>query len=43
MIVTYNHMPLYYWVNDMKAGDTTGQGVGSVWYVVNPDGEPVGR
>ena len=41
-IVTYNKMPLYYWVNDKKAGDTTGQGVGSVWYVVAPDGKPVG-
>jgi predicted lipoprotein with Yx(FWY)xxD motif len=39
MIVTYNHMPLYYYYKDTKAGDTTGQGVGSVWYVVSPDGE----
>jgi len=42
MIVTYNHMPLYYWVNDTKPGDDSGQGVGSVWYVVAPDGKPVG-
>jgi predicted lipoprotein with Yx(FWY)xxD motif len=41
-VVTYNHMPLYYWVNDSVAGDTTGQGVGSVWYVVSPAGIPVG-
>lgn len=41
-IVTYNEMPLYYWVNDKKAGDTTGQGVGSVWYVVSPDGKVIG-
>lgn len=41
-IVTYNHMPLYYWVKDTKPGDTTGQGVGSVWFVVSPDGKPVG-
>ena len=40
-IVTYNGMPLYYWVKDMKPGDTTGQGVGSVWYVVSPDGKKV--
>jgi predicted lipoprotein with Yx(FWY)xxD motif len=26
--VTYNGLPLYYWVSDTKAGDTTGQGVG---------------
>ena len=42
MIVTYNKMPLYYWVNDAKPGDTTGQGVGDVWYVVSPDGKVVG-
>ena len=41
-IVTYNEMPLYYWVNDMKPGDTTGQGVGEVWYVVSPEGEVIG-
>ncbi|OGN93803.1 MAG: hypothetical protein A2Z71_11645 [Chloroflexi bacterium RBG_13_50_21] len=41
-IVTYNKMPLYYWVNDTKAGETTGQGVGDVWYVVSPDGKAVG-
>jgi predicted lipoprotein with Yx(FWY)xxD motif len=40
-IVTYNQMPLYYWVNDTKKGDTTGQNVGAVWFVVNPDGNPV--
>ncbi len=34
--VTYNGIPLYYWVRDAKPGDTTGQGVGDVWYVVNP-------
>lgn len=34
--VTYNGMPLYYWINDRGPGDTTGQGVGEVWYVVNP-------
>jgi len=43
MIVTYNHMPLYYWVNDKAAGDVTGQNVGSVWFVVSPDGKPVGK
>ncbi len=25
--VTYNGLPLYYWVSDTKAGDVTGQGV----------------
>ena len=41
-IVTYNEMPLYYWASDMKPGDATGQDVNKVWYVVNPEGEPVG-
>jgi len=42
-IVTYNHMPLYYWIKDTKPGDTTGQGNNDVWYVVAPDGTVVGR
>jgi predicted lipoprotein with Yx(FWY)xxD motif len=42
MIVTYNEMPLYYWINDKEAGDTTGQGVGGVWWVVSPEGEIIG-
>ena len=36
--VTYNGHPLYYNSKDTKAGDTAGQGVGSVWYVLGPDG-----
>jgi predicted lipoprotein with Yx(FWY)xxD motif len=36
MQVAYNGMPLYYYVKDEKPGDTTGQDVGDVWYVVNP-------
>lgn len=36
MQVTYNDMPLYYWIKDAKVGDTTGQNVGGVWFVVNP-------
>ena len=42
-IVTYNKMPLYYWAKDTKAGDTTGQNVGSVWFVISPDGNVVGK
>lgn len=34
--VTYNDVPLYYYIKDMKPGDTTGQNVGGVWFVVNP-------
>ena len=40
-IVTYNHMPLYYYIKDKAAGDVVGQGSNSVWYVVAPDGTPV--
>ncbi len=40
--VTYNGWPLYYFVRDEQPGDTTGQDVGDVWYVVSPDGEAVG-
>ena len=42
-IVTYNKMPLYYYAADSKPGDTTGQGVNNVWYVVAADGTPVGE
>lgn len=38
--VTYNGMPLYYWFKDTKPGDTTGQNVGGVWFVVNPKVAP---
>jgi predicted lipoprotein with Yx(FWY)xxD motif len=34
--VTYNGQPLYFYIKDSKFGDTTGQGVGDVWFVVNP-------
>lgn len=34
--VTYNGMPLYYWFKDTKAGDTTGNRVGRIWWVVPP-------
>lgn len=34
--VTYNGMPLYYWIDDAAPGDTLGQGVNDVWFVVAP-------
>lgn len=36
--VTYNGWPLYYYAQDKAAGDTNGEGVGSVWYVITPGG-----
>ncbi|MBU6141683.1 hypothetical protein KGO95_01005 [Patescibacteria group bacterium] len=36
MQLTYNGEPVYFWKNDTKPGDTTGQGVGGVWYVAKP-------
>lgn len=32
----YKGMPLYFWMNDKAAGDTTGEGVGGVWNVARP-------
>jgi predicted lipoprotein with Yx(FWY)xxD motif len=33
---TYKGWPLYYYVQDKKSGDANGQGLGGVWFVVNP-------
>lgn len=30
--------PLYYWVGDGEPGDTNGQGVNDIWWVLRPDG-----
>lgn len=34
--LTYKSWPLYYFVKDLKAGDTLGQNVGTVWFVIDP-------
>src|SRR4029078_413231 len=42
--VTYNGHPLYRFVNDKKAGDTTGQGItafGGRWFVLARPGKRV--
>jgi predicted lipoprotein with Yx(FWY)xxD motif len=36
--LTINGMPVYHFVKDKAPGDITGQGVGGVWYLVNPAG-----
>jgi predicted lipoprotein with Yx(FWY)xxD motif len=40
-VITYDHMPLYYFYKDTQPGQVSGQDVGSLWFVVSPDGEPV--
>jgi predicted lipoprotein with Yx(FWY)xxD motif len=42
--VTYGGHPLYYFIADKKAGDTTGQGInqfGAKWYVLAPSGKKI--
>lgn len=34
---TYKGQPLYYWFQDAKAGDTTGDWVGGVWHLIELD------
>jgi len=36
MQITYNDAPLYFYIKDTNPGDTVGQAVGGVWYVVKP-------
>ena len=38
--VALNGWPLYYYSKDKAAGDTLGQGVGSIWYVLDASGTP---
>jgi alpha-glucoside transport system substrate-binding protein len=40
MQTTYKGWPLYYFVNDQAAGDTLGQGVNNVWFVIDPANFP---
>jgi predicted lipoprotein with Yx(FWY)xxD motif len=39
--LTVNGMPLYLYAPDSQPGDTTGQGVGGVWFVVDDAGEVI--
>lgn len=38
--VAYKGMPLYRYAGDSNPTDTNGQGVGGIWFVVNPAGQP---
>lgn len=37
---TFRGYPLYYWVGDKAKGDTGGQGMGNVWFVIDPANFP---
>ena len=39
--VTYNGWPLYYFAGDTAPGDTTGQDMEGVWFLVSPTGEAI--
>jgi predicted lipoprotein with Yx(FWY)xxD motif len=39
--VVYNGWPLYYWAKDSSPGETTGQGVGGLWWMLTPAGAPL--
>lgn len=39
--VTFNGWPLYYFAKDAAPGDTVGQGVNDVWYVISPSGDVI--
>jgi predicted lipoprotein with Yx(FWY)xxD motif len=44
MQATYDGHPLYYYVGDVKPGQTNGQGLvqfGAAWYVVGRDGQAI--
>ncbi len=38
---TYHDWPLYYWQGDTAPGDTNGQDVNGIWFVLGADGEPI--
>ena len=38
---TYNGWPLYYFANDAAAGDTNGQAINEVWWVVDAEGNAI--
>ena len=39
--VTVNDMPVYYWANDAAAGDAGGHSLGSVWWLLNTEGNAI--
>jgi predicted lipoprotein with Yx(FWY)xxD motif len=41
MQTTYKGWPLYYYIKDQAVGDTLGQRVNGVWFVINPQSVPL--
>lgn len=39
--VTYDGHPLYYYSGDKNPGDVKGHGIGNVWHVLSPRGNPM--
>jgi predicted lipoprotein with Yx(FWY)xxD motif len=39
--VTFDGHPLYTYSGDQAAGDTNGEGIADVWFVVSPEGTPI--
>ena len=39
--LTLNGWPLYYYVGDSAAGQTRGQAIDGIWWVLSPAGEPI--
>lgn len=39
--VKIGNWPLYYYAGDAAPGDTNGQGVEGIWFVVSPSGEAI--
>jgi len=39
--LSYNGHPLYLFSGDAKPGDTNGEGLGGIWYLVSPAGDPL--
>jgi len=39
--VTYAGLPLYHFASDAEPGDIGGQGIGDLWFVVSPEGDPI--
>jgi predicted lipoprotein with Yx(FWY)xxD motif len=38
---TFRGYPLYYWAGDEKSGDTKGQNINNIWFVIDPGNFPV--